>query len=50
MFFKQTTIHHDQQPCVTGTPGGGFVNHAFLQPDGFDVERDGFVNEGSGVF
>ena len=28
---------------------GGLVTHAFLQPHGFDVVRDGFVNDGSGV-
>ena len=49
MFFEPTTIHHHQQPGLTGAAGGRLIDHALLEPDGFGLNTYRFIDDGAGL-
>src|SRR6266404_7621146 len=38
VFLQDALVHHHHDPGLAGFFGGFLVNHAFLQPDGRDLE------------
>src|ERR1051326_4199699 len=44
VLLEDAAVHHHKNSGLAGLLCGLFMNHAFLQPDGWDLEPDGFID------
>ena len=45
LLFEDAAIHHDFNPCRSGSLRGTFVDYAFLHPDDFGASTNGGFND-----
>src|SRR5262245_35055892 len=45
VLLQNAAIHHHKDPRLAGFFGSLFVDHAFLQPNGRQLQADGFVDQ-----